>query len=729
MFGTEDSLVNLRCLSNRKRHESDGGSGGNPLEELRQRAAAKKRRLLEQGDTSSVQDGHCTDIMPPKPIGTPKTDGGQADQKVAAASSSVPNLDSSTKTPTSSGAETATAPAPHHGENTLEKTLRHVDSTLHMKKHSTNSSSGGSFAKANPSASSSADEQPKTASLNLRHVDSTLYMKKNYHHNSDSSSGSAGGGGDALLARLKSIRSEKNTPAVKPVSTTATSTPPPATAQKKSCTLKSNPFLAKINSQNSFSVTGRMMKSDPTSNSNSNEPAATSSVPSASTDSQKPSSTAAPAVKKNTNPFLAKLSGSTGQSLVRSSGKAFADDPSNEMARKKVSSNPFLARISSCQSSQSLPEKSSNTNSSIPSNSVQDAKMEEPPKNKANPLLDMLNKCSSTTKPAESPCPSSAPSAAASKSGKESPRAQTAKETPSPAARARRLLKSCLKKETSPSETSGASQQQQQQPDEPKKQKHSIRFDLEQNTMEYFYMSKEDLERTWMSFEEAALVKHCAQLTIQFHQEGVLNTQEDCIRGLEVHADPLKAQEKSLAGKAFVTRVLQQQRLLRALAATNPSTNPQESNRSSNNVASSDKSTNAVVSSSVHDGILGKLCTLLSTDDVKQAVDMAAQDANEALFIHAYDHAMVKLQMQEKEQQKQKQQQQDNVTASSSTGTTAATAATTTLGVCSTDAPETNVTGNNGTSASSSNDKKPSLAGVSPEIAHLLQHSGLVSRA
>jgi hypothetical protein len=68
----------------------------------------------------------------------------------------------------------------------------------------------------------------------------------------------------------------------------------------------------------------------------------------------------------------------------------------------------------------------------------------------------------------------------------------------------------------------------------------------------------------------------------------------------------------------------------------------------------------------------------LSADDVRAATEMAAQDANTALFIHAYDHAMIKLQQQEREQQQQQAAQAAQADAASvnlNSNTTSAAAA------------------------------------------------------
>jgi hypothetical protein len=86
-----------------------------------------------------------------------------------------------------------------------------------------------------------------------------------------------------------------------------------------------------------------------------------------------------------------------------------------------------------------------------------------------------------------------------------------------------------------------------------------------------------------------------------------MDHQKDCIRGLEIHANPNLLKKKVENGKNFVGLILKQQSFLRG------------------------------VTGKASDQVLGRMSVMLSEDDAKQAQQEAALDEEEAALLYAED--------------------------------------------------------------------------------------------
>jgi hypothetical protein len=145
--------------------------------------------------------------------------------------------------------------------------------------------------------------------------------------------------------------------------------------------------------------------------------------------------------------------------------------------------------------------------------------------------------------------------------------------------------------------------------EEQPRRKRKVQFVMEKNSTQVRSYTEDDLKNAWNSRSEAALVKLGAQLAVETFKQGEMNDVTDCIRGLEVHADPVRSEKKLLRGQNFTLRVIEQQNFLKAMMGK------------------------------ANEQILAKMSSVLSADDVREARDSASRDTSTALFIHAFDHA------------------------------------------------------------------------------------------
>ena len=139
--------------------------------------------------------------------------------------------------------------------------------------------------------------------------------------------------------------------------------------------------------------------------------------------------------------------------------------------------------------------------------------------------------------------------------------------------------------------------------------KKSVQFDLSRNTYKERDISVEEIQKSWLSTEEAQDIKNELRLTVFALQNGLLNREAVCIRGLEAHADPQLSKEKRVKGRAFAIRIIQQQCLLKAMMGK------------------------------VNEYILAKLSETLSASDTLQACLNGSQDASVAKMIHTNNSA------------------------------------------------------------------------------------------
>ena len=142
-----------------------------------------------------------------------------------------------------------------------------------------------------------------------------------------------------------------------------------------------------------------------------------------------------------------------------------------------------------------------------------------------------------------------------------------------------------------------------------KEVKKSVSFDFSRNTHQESLLSADELGQGWLSSAEFTQIKTELRVTVLALQQGLLNPQDVCIRGIESHIDPSLASAKLAKSRAFISRILQQQCLLKAMMGK------------------------------VNDHILGKLSSILSGDDTRQASHYAIHDAHVASLIHSSDNA------------------------------------------------------------------------------------------
>ena len=129
--------------------------------------------------------------------------------------------------------------------------------------------------------------------------------------------------------------------------------------------------------------------------------------------------------------------------------------------------------------------------------------------------------------------------------------------------------------------------------------KKGVTFDLTKNTYREANVSAEILKEGWMTPEESEQLKTELRMKIIGIQEGTVSVENECVRGLEAHLDPELTNEKISKGRNFVSRILNQQMLLRSMMGK------------------------------ANDQILAKLSLLLSKDDAKHASETGDKDATD----------------------------------------------------------------------------------------------------
>lgn len=135
--------------------------------------------------------------------------------------------------------------------------------------------------------------------------------------------------------------------------------------------------------------------------------------------------------------------------------------------------------------------------------------------------------------------------------------------------------------------------------------KKSVKFDLCKNTYQESPLSIKEVGQGWLTSVESQRIKNELRVTVLALQHGLLDRDAVCIRGLEVHADPVLSEKKRTKCRAFATRILQQQSFLKAMMGK------------------------------VNEHILAKLSKLLSGEDATQAIQYGIQDAHVARIIHS----------------------------------------------------------------------------------------------
>jgi len=136
----------------------------------------------------------------------------------------------------------------------------------------------------------------------------------------------------------------------------------------------------------------------------------------------------------------------------------------------------------------------------------------------------------------------------------------------------------------------------------------AVRFNTKGNHVHVISKSGDDLRAAWMSREESARVRASNIRTIESVRAGKLDTANDTLRGLELHSTEELLHKKIENGGKFVRAVLEQQRFLRSAMGR------------------------------ASDVILGRLSSVLSSEDAKDAAHTASIDEREAALIHSEDY-------------------------------------------------------------------------------------------
>jgi hypothetical protein len=146
----------------------------------------------------------------------------------------------------------------------------------------------------------------------------------------------------------------------------------------------------------------------------------------------------------------------------------------------------------------------------------------------------------------------------------------------------------------------------------------TVSFNMLAPEVHHRHLSDEDLKNAWMSEKESDDVKSNAFRTVVAFRRGQMDHQKDCIRGLEVHVNPSMMKKKVKNGETFVGLILRQQNFpLSVMGAAN-------------------------------EQVLGRMSKMLSTEDVKEAQQVAALDEEEAALLHAVMNAQKEIKRRQK---------------------------------------------------------------------------------
>jgi hypothetical protein len=146
----------------------------------------------------------------------------------------------------------------------------------------------------------------------------------------------------------------------------------------------------------------------------------------------------------------------------------------------------------------------------------------------------------------------------------------------------------------------------------------TVSFNMLAHEVYHRHLSDEDLSNAWMSEKESDDVKSNAFRTVVAFRRGRMDHQKDCIRGLEVHVNPLMMKKKVKNGETFVGLILRQQNFPLSVTGTQ------------------------------NEQVLGRMSKMLSTEDVKEAQQVAALDEEEAALLHAVMKAKQEMKRRQK---------------------------------------------------------------------------------
>jgi hypothetical protein len=146
----------------------------------------------------------------------------------------------------------------------------------------------------------------------------------------------------------------------------------------------------------------------------------------------------------------------------------------------------------------------------------------------------------------------------------------------------------------------------------------TVSFNMLAHEVHHRHLSDEDLRNAWMSEKESDDVKSNAFRTVVAFRRGHMDHQKDCIRGLEAHVNPSMMKEKVKNGETFVSLILQQQKFPLSVLGT------------------------------ANEQVLGRMSKMLSTEDVKEAQQVAALDEEEAALLHAVMKAQEEIKRRQK---------------------------------------------------------------------------------
>lgn len=146
----------------------------------------------------------------------------------------------------------------------------------------------------------------------------------------------------------------------------------------------------------------------------------------------------------------------------------------------------------------------------------------------------------------------------------------------------------------------------------------TVSFNMLAHEVHHRHLSDEDLRNAWMSERESDDVKSNAFRTVIAFRRGHMDHQKDCIRGLEVHVNPLTMKKKVKNGETFVGLILRQQNFPLS------------------------------VTGAANEQVLGRMSKMLSTEDVREAQQLAALDEEEATLLYAVMKAQSEIKRRKK---------------------------------------------------------------------------------
>lgn len=137
------------------------------------------------------------------------------------------------------------------------------------------------------------------------------------------------------------------------------------------------------------------------------------------------------------------------------------------------------------------------------------------------------------------------------------------------------------------------------------KGKDFVQFDTSRNVVHEIHNTREDLDNAWMSQQDTDRIRcHNLRAIALFRLGGGTDDDDDCFRGLELHATKELLEKKIKNGRNFTRAILQQQDFLRSMMGK------------------------------ANELMLGRMSAVLSQEDAAEAAQTGEEDAKVAAAIH-----------------------------------------------------------------------------------------------